>query len=112
MRVLLGLVAGLGALAVGAWASTDNAAAVPPSAEGGAEIAARWCAGCHVVAPSGVGNDTAASFPSIAGRRDSGELRLFLAQPHARPMRGFTLTSREIEDVVAYIETMEQRTPR
>ncbi|MEW5728756.1 MAG: c-type cytochrome [Pseudomonadota bacterium] len=109
MRAVLGgvLAVGLGSVAV--WAASGPARAVAPSAETGADIAARWCAGCHVVSPSGAGTDAAPSFAAIAGRRDPADLRLFLSQPHAPAMRGFDLTAREIEDVVAYIGTLGQR---
>lgn len=107
MRALLGLAAGLGAVVMGGWVSAQNVAKVEPSPEAGAEIAARWCAGCHVVAKSGAGTDAAPSFPSIATRRDQSDLRLFLSKPHARAMRGFNLTAREVEDVVAYIHSLD-----
>lgn len=109
MRAWVGVAVGFGAVAALIWAASGPARAVAPSAETGAEIAARWCAGCHVVSPSGAGTDAAPSFASIAGRRGPDELKLFLSEPHARAMRGFNLTAREIEDVVAYIETLEQR---
>jgi mono/diheme cytochrome c family protein len=79
---------------------------VAPSPEVGSEIAARWCAACHVVSPSGAGTDAAPSFANIARHRDADFLKGFLAQPHARPMRGFTLSKREIDDVTAYIATL------
>ncbi|CAA7624608.1 Cytochrome c-552 [Magnetospirillum sp. UT-4] len=106
MPLVLG---GLGTVAVILWLATAPAGAVAPSPEAGADLAARWCAGCHVVGPSGAGTDSAPSFAAIAGRRDSAEIRAFLVKPHARPMRGFSLSTREIEDVAAYIETLEQR---
>jgi mono/diheme cytochrome c family protein len=112
MRVLLAVLGGMGFLAAAIWISASPARAVAASAEAGADLAARWCAACHVVAPSGAGVDAAPSFVSIAQSRSPDEIRNFLAQPHARPMRGFTLTTREIEDVTAYIETLEQRATR
>lgn len=112
MRAVVGAGAVLGALSAWMWMAAGPAGAVAPSPEIGAEIAARWCAGCHVVSPSGAGTDAAPSFASIAGRRDPVQLKLFLSQPHAQAMRGFDLTTREIEDVVAYIETLDQRGAR
>lgn len=107
MRALFGLAAGIGFVVVGSLVSAQNLASIQPSPEAGAEIAARWCAGCHVIAKSGAGTDAAPSFPSIASKREEGDLRLFLVKPHAQAMRGFTLTAREVEDVVAYIQTLE-----
>lgn len=109
MRGLLAVFGGFGALGLVLWMTASPAGAVAPSAEAGAELASRWCAACHVVAPSGAGTDAAPSFAAIARLRSTEDIRSFLAKPHARPMRGFTLTTREIEDVTAYIETLEQR---
>lgn len=112
MRALMAVVVGVGAVVTGFYLGAGPARAVPPSPETGAEIAARWCAACHVIAPSGAGTDAAPSFLSIAHRRETDELKLFLAEPHALAMRGFNLTTREIDDVVAYIQTLEQHGAR
>lgn len=113
MRALLAVLGGVGVLGAAVWiGGASPARAVAPSAEAGAELAARWCAACHVVAPSGAGIDAGPSFAAIARDRSPEDIRAFLAKPHARPMRGFTLTTREIEDVTAYIETLEQRASR
>ena len=112
MRAALAGLGGLGVLGVGLWLAASPAGAVAPSADAGAELAARWCAACHVVAPSGAGTDAAPSFSSIANQRTSDEVRAFLSKPHARPMRGFNLTRREIEDVTAYIATLQQKASR
>lgn len=112
MRTALAVLGGFGLLGVALWMGASPARAIAPSAEAGAELAARWCAACHVVAPSGAGTDAAPSFAAIAQRRSTDDIRAFLAKPHARPMRGFNLTTREIEDVTAYIETLEQRASR
>lgn len=109
MRALLAVMGGLGVLGLVLWLTASPAGAVAPSADAGAELAARWCAACHVVAPSGAGTDAAPSFASIANQRSPDEIRSFLAKPHARPMRGFNLTTREIEDVTAYIVTLHQK---
>jgi mono/diheme cytochrome c family protein len=107
MRGSWAVAAGFGALGVAVWLSAGPAGAVAPSVEAGADIAARWCAACHVVAPSGAGTDAAPSFASVAKRHDADWLKAFLVKPHARPMRGFSLSNREIDDVVAYIVTLE-----
>jgi len=84
-----------------------KAGSPPPSSELGSEIAARWCAACHVVAASGAGTDSAPAFATIAAKREADDIRAFLMQPHAKPMRGFTLTEREIIDVTAYIQSLK-----
>ncbi|MBI5163660.1 MAG: c-type cytochrome, partial [Magnetospirillum sp.] len=88
MRGIVATCAGIGGVAVGLWLMAGPARALTPSADAGAELAARWCAGCHVVAPSGAGTDAAPSFLTLARSRTADQLRLFLAKPHARPMRG------------------------
>lgn len=112
MRALLAVVGGLGVLGFCLWLTASPAGAVAPSTEAGAELAARWCAACHVVAPSGAGTDAAPSFSAIANQRSAGEIRAFLSQPHAKPMRGFNLSNREIEDVAAYISSLQQKAER
>lgn len=112
MRRLLTVLGGLGALGTALWLSASPAKATAASAEAGAELAARWCAACHVVSPSGAGGTQGPSFPDIAARRTVAELRAFLAQPHAKPMSGFTLRPREVEDVAAYIGTLQQKAER
>lgn len=107
MRAAWVVLAGIGMVGTGIWLSAGPARAVAPSVDAGADIAARWCAACHVVSASGAGTDAAPSFARIARTRDADALRGFLAKPHARPMRGFSLTTREIDDVVAYIESLD-----
>ncbi|MGE5506528.1 MAG: c-type cytochrome [Actinomycetota bacterium] len=108
MRAVWGVLVGFVGLGAAIWLTAGPAGAVAPSAEVGADIAARWCAACHVIAPSGAGTDAAPSFASIARHRDSDYLKGFLARPHAKAMRGFNLTTREIDDVVAYIASLER----
>ncbi len=108
MRVLVAVAVGLAVLGVGLWLGAGPARAVAPSVEAGADLAARWCAGCHVVANDGAGTDAAPSFVGIARTRSVDQLKAFLAKPHAKPMRGFTLSSREIADVAAYIASLKQ----
>ena len=108
MRVLMAVVVGMAVLGFALWLSAGPARAVPPSIEAGADLAARWCAGCHVVSNDGAGTDAAPSFVSISRTRTAAQLKAFLAKPHAKPMRGFTLSARETADVVAYIASLNQ----
>ena len=112
MRALVAVATALSVLGFGIWLSAGPARAVVPSAEAGADISARWCAACHVVAPSGAGTDAGPSFVAIAARRSPEQLKKFLSEPHAKPMRGFTLSSHEIDDVIAYITTLDQKAER
>lgn len=79
------------------------AEALPPSAENGAELAARWCADCHIEQRS-----DAPSFKSIALQRSLDDIRAALTKPHARPMGGIPLNRREIDDVTAYIKGLNR----
>jgi mono/diheme cytochrome c family protein len=71
----------------------------------GAELAKRWCAGCHIVAPDqSQGSDEVPSFASIARKPGFGadKLTYFLLDPHPK-MPDMALTRREAEDLAAYI---------
>ncbi len=79
------------------------------SAEG-QQIAARWCAACHVVASDQVSaNSDAPSFASIGSTlktdADKNALQLFLADPHP-VMPNMNLTRQEVADLVAYIASL------
>jgi mono/diheme cytochrome c family protein len=105
MRLVIGLAVVALAVGGGLWLAAHPTRAVASSADAGAgaEIAARWCAGCHVVAPSGAGTDAAPSFMSIALTRTPARIRAFLRHPHGAPMQSLSLSGREIDDVTAYI---------
>jgi mono/diheme cytochrome c family protein len=107
MRTLVAVAAGVVTLGLGLWMSANPAGAMAPSVEAGADIAARWCGACHVISANGAGTDSAPSFILIAHQRNAIELKSFLERSHAKPMRGFTLSTREIDDLVAYIGSLE-----
>ena len=109
MRLVLALMASLGLGAVFLWLAAGRAEALAPSPETGAEIASRWCADCHVVTPSGAGYDHAPSFPSLSLQRNSDQIQAAL-RSHAQPLRGFTLSAREVQDVTAYIASLKDET--
>lgn len=77
------------------------AEALSPSPDNGAELAARWCADCHLEQ-----GRAAPSFRAISARRSAADIRAALAKPHARPMGGISLNRREIDDVTAYIKAL------
>jgi mono/diheme cytochrome c family protein len=78
-------------------------------AAAGERLAHQWCVNCHVV-PGGTARATVPqgppSFPAIAQHLDAGALRAFLSHPH-KPMPDLALTRAEIDDLVAYIETLK-----
>lgn len=75
----------------------------------GEQLAHQWCANCHVVdngATSATVPQGPPSFHTIAERLDPDALRAFLSHPH-KPMPDLALTRAEIEDLIAYIETLK-----
>jgi mono/diheme cytochrome c family protein len=90
--------------------------AMPAQAGGdaahGKVIAKRWCVNCHVVSA----DQTSAkvdvpTFADIARRRqDDRALSSFLVEPHP-PMPNLNLTRQEIDDVVAYIRSLDANAP-
>ena len=79
------------------------AEALSPSPDNGAELAARWCADCHMDQ-----GRASPSFHAISVRRSAADIRSALARPHARPMGGIALNRREIDDVTAYILSLKR----
>jgi mono/diheme cytochrome c family protein len=106
MWQVLGAIAVLSAGAQTSPAPTDAG----DSASRGLYVALRVCSACHKVAFPGVGPDLAApSFASIHARYDPDGLRRMLAdisRTGHRMMPPIPLSSREIEDVAAYIATV------
>ena len=101
MRLLLAsfLLSSLAVAAAPALAAGDAAA--------GHALAQRWCASCHIVDRAGQGRDTAPPFPAIAKRNpeDRGWLRAWLTAPHP-PMPNFNLSRQQIDDVIAYLDSL------
>lgn len=89
-------------------------AAVPARAQGdpevGGELAQRWCTSCHVVDLEGHGADAGPALPALLGdnQRTADEIRGWLAAPHP-PMPDFDLSRQEIEDIVAYLESLTEQ---
>jgi mono/diheme cytochrome c family protein len=83
-------------------------------AAAGRRLAAMLCAGCHAGDPGFTEPLTpAASFAEIANRRASTAFRLrnVLRSPHTI-MPTYNLTSREAEDIVAYILSLRRPASR
>ena len=83
------------------------------SAEGlvfeGKKIAVKWCAECHIVSDEqNTALTDAPSFRFIASRYEASldALGVFLADPHP-VMPDLSLTRREIQDLLAYIDSLE-----
>ena len=72
----------------------------------GAQLARQWCAHCHIIgqapAPSTVQQGPPA-FTAIGMTGD--QIRAFLTRPHGA-MPDLALTRTEIDDVIAYIESL------
>jgi len=74
----------------------------------GGRLARQWCANCHVIdgsGPSATLPQGPPSFRVAAGHLNPGELRAFLTHPHGQ-MPDLALTRSEIDDLIAYIETL------
>jgi len=87
--------------------ATSSTALAEGSAEAGKRLAQQWCASCHQVEPSAPAKDTAPPFASLGVEKgkDPGWIRAWLANPHP-PMQGINLSRRQIDDVVAYLQSL------
>jgi mono/diheme cytochrome c family protein len=99
MILRIALVALLGSLISPALAAGDP--------DMGRQLAERWCASCHVIEPSNRASDAVPSFPSLAeqARKNPSWTKAWLTAPHP-PMEGIQLSRREIDDIVAYLQTL------
>ncbi|MDQ7246944.1 c-type cytochrome [Dongia sedimenti] len=86
--------------------ATGSLAWADGNAKTGALLARHWCAACHGL-DGGIASDAAPPLETIAQRAHEGAswLRAWLANPHP-PMPNFTLSRSEIDDIVAYLETL------
>ena len=74
----------------------------------GAQLARQWCVHCHVVttAPApGTVQQGPPAFTAIGMTGD--QIRTFLTRPHGA-MPDLALTRSEIDDVIAYVETLRR----
>jgi len=72
----------------------------------GAAITAKWCAGCHLSGPTA--DDHIPTLGALAAHppRTDGAIRTFLMQPH-KPMPPLELEIQQIEDIIAYLHTLD-----
>jgi mono/diheme cytochrome c family protein len=75
----------------------------------GQMLAERWCASCHLVTPEQTqASADVPSFRSIAEKSEKLKwLEGFLLDPHP-PMPNLSLTRQEIQDLMAYFESLKQ----
>jgi cytochrome c len=74
----------------------------------GGQLAAQWCANCHVIGgnPVGAVPQGPPSFQTVARSGISADqLRAFLSHPHGA-MPDLALTRAEIDDLIGYIKTL------
>ena len=90
--------------------SVGSAALAEGSAAAGKRLAQQWCAGCHQVEPKAPAKDVAPPFASLGVRKgkDPGWVRAWLTNPHP-PMQGINLSRQQIDDVVAYLQSLAAR---
>ncbi|PWB58197.1 MAG: cytochrome C552 [Bradyrhizobiaceae bacterium] len=87
-----------------------GAAALAADAATGRQLAQRWCATCHVVAPEQArASADVPSFAEIASRPgfNADALAFFLLDPHPK-MPNMSLTRNEAGDLAAYIATLRR----
>jgi mono/diheme cytochrome c family protein len=100
----------MGAGLLAAAALAPPAAAESGNAARGRALAERFCAKCHAVAPGRTGPELAVpSFMRMAAdpEQTRASLRQFIMLPHYE-MQPQTLTSAEIDDVIAYILSLRR----
>ena len=83
-------------------------AQTPGDPASGQRIAQTWCLSCHSLTP-GTSSDGPPSFPDIARNpaKTDDHLRIWLTRPHA-PMPDYMLARDDINDIIAFLRTMER----
>lgn len=83
-------------------------AAAQTTAMLGEELAQRWCANCHQIGPSETLRDIPPSFDALANRRENlNWVATYLQDPHLN-MEGIDLSRAQIEQITAYLETLQR----
>lgn len=98
------------ALAVIMTATIAGSAAAADARKGG-KLARQWCSNCHIIGDEQpAGGDAAPTFATIAetAAERNDDLKAWLADPHP-PMPDLSLTTYEIDDLLAYIESLNVR---
>ena len=99
---IIGLITGLALTVV-------SAPGIAGDAESGRQTFARWCTSCHATAASASVRDTAPPLAAIVQKPSLSPdaLKRWLADPHP-PMPNLSLGRLEIENLVAYIESLRR----
>jgi mono/diheme cytochrome c family protein len=73
----------------------------------GLEVAERWCASCHAIAPGRASNEQAPTFESVVQERGRSDewISTWLSTPHD-VMPDLALTRDEIAALVAYFDSL------
>lgn len=97
------------ALSLGFAMVASQALAAGDAARGEA-LARTWCANCHLAEGSGRGADAAPPLAEVAkrGAPEQWRARAFLVSPHP-PMPNFNLARSQIDDIVAYLNSLSKR---
>lgn len=76
----------------------------------GRDLAQRWCASCHAIAPGEASDEAAPSFESIVAERgrSSEWVATWLSTPHEM-MPDLSLTREEIAALVAYFDSLRPK---
>ena len=76
----------------------------------GERIARQWCAHCHQVSEDTIARDLAPSFLDLANRgtENVNWVRAWLQNP-LYPMAGINLSNQEIDEIIAYFETLRDQ---
>ena len=82
--------------------------ALAGDAASGEALAADWCTTCHATGMAANGSDVGPTWTAIAqdAEKTDDYLTAFLTAPHW-PMENIELTRRQIDDLIAYIRTLE-----
>jgi len=75
----------------------------------GERLARQWCANCHVIDGASPGTTIPQgppAFREVAAHLNPDQLRAFLTHPHGA-MPDLALSRAEIDDLIAYIETLK-----
>ena len=96
------------ALAAAALPATGKPVLAAGDAAAGRRTADTWCVGCHLVGDEQkAGLADVPPFPTIAKEKTPSAIRTFLFNPHP-PMPRFRLSNQDIDDLVAFIESLKK----
>lgn len=95
-------------LLMSAMGTTQLLAQAPGDPANGRRVAQTWCVNCHSLSP-GTSSDGTPSFRDIARNpaKTEDQLRAWLTRPHA-PMPDYMLSRDDINDIIAFLRTMER----